>query len=249
MDAGAVTLTAALLAGFAGSGHCLAMCGGLAGALGMRARAASHDTTGVLARAMLYHAGRLGGYAVAGALCGALGATLHAALDLARISIGLRLASGVLLILVAMRVLFAWNALAGLERLGARLWRTIQPLAGRAALGGGVGDAALLGFLWGWLPCGLVYSMLVFAALSGDAANGAAVMLAFGVGTLPSMLTSSVLVTQVQRLVHDRSARLVSGVLLLAFGVWLAAAALHPVLTHSHSHGHHVTDSPPSHAH
>lgn len=46
----------------------------------------------------------------------------------------------------------------------------------------------MLGMLWGWLPCGMVYSVLAGAAVSGDAVNGAAIMAAFGAGTLPLLL-------------------------------------------------------------
>ena len=134
-----IGLSAAFTAGLAGSAHCFAMCGGLASAFGMRA--SSHSTTGVatspsvmlskhaLAHSLPYQLGRLGGYTVAGAICGVLGATLQSMLDLASIGVGLRIASGVLLVLIALRMLSPWNPLRWLETLGAQFWRSLQPLA------------------------------------------------------------------------------------------------------------------------
>ena len=230
-----ITLWAALVAGIAGSAHCFTMCGGLASALGMHARATAANSQAVLRTAFVYQAGRLGGYAFAGALFGLFGATLQQVLDLSRLAIILRVASGVLLILVAARVLFAWNALRWLERFGARIWLKLQPLARRTGGLSGIAQAALLGMLWGWLPCGLVYSMLLFAAFSGDALNGAAIMIAFGAGTLPSMLTGTVLASELHRLLAQRWPRTVSGVLLMTFGAWLAFAALQSAgVTHHH---------------
>lgn len=226
------------------------MCGGLAGALGMRARASgAGGGGGALFNALGYHLGRIAGYSLAGALCGLFGAGVQAALDLSRLAVGLRVASGVLLVLVAARILLAWNTLGWLDVLGARFWRRLQPVARQAASSQGTSRSLLLGLMWGWLPCGLVYSMLMFAALSGTAANGALIMIAFGVGTLPSMLGSSLFAAQLHAWLSQRWPRLLSGVLLLIFGAWMIAAALQSS-THAsgdaspHSHSSHA---PPHH--
>jgi sulfite exporter TauE/SafE len=235
-DPGVISLTAAFVAGVAGSTHCFAMCGGMAGALGMRARATAAGPASAFANASTFQAGRIGSYAAIGALFGLAGAALESMFDLMRIGVVLRVASGALLILIALRILVRWNALVVLERLGARFWSKVQPYAQRAACGEGRGRALLLGALWGWLPCGLVYSMLAFAATSGDATSGAAIMAAFGAGTLPSMLTASLLASQVQRLLARRWPRAVSGVLLLLFGVWMTLAPLLQTSAAHHAH-------------
>jgi sulfite exporter TauE/SafE len=233
----AISLSAAFIAGVAGSAHCFAMCGGLAGALGLRARATATGAGSAFGNVLWYHGGRLSGYAIAGALCGLLGATLQSTLDLARLGAWLRIASGVLLLLIALRMLSSWNPLQWLETLGAKFWRRLQPLAQKtSALQGNaqaIAQPILLGLLWGWLPCGLVYSMLLFAALSGEAISGGAILLAFGVGTLPSMLTSSVLASQAQRVLRGRWPRLASGVLLAVFGAWMIWNSL-PASSHAH---------------
>lgn len=222
----AVSLSAAFVAGVAGGAHCFAMCGGIAGALGMRARMHARGAAVAFLNAVAYHIARVGGYAAAGVIFGFAGAGLQSMFNLMRIGAVLRIASGALLILLGVRILLQWNALAVVERLGARVWLTIQPLAQRAARSESPGRALLLGFLWGWLPCGLVYSMLMFAATSGDALHGAAIMAAFGLGTLPSMLTSSLIASQLQRTLARRWPRLVSGALLLLFGAWMMATPL-----------------------
>lgn len=233
--ANAINLSAAFIAGVAGSGHCFAMCGGLAGAFGMRVRSSATAAGNAFSNALPYHAGRLSGYALAGAICGLLGATLQAVLDLARIGAWLRTASGVLLLLIALRMLSPWNPLRWLETLGATFWRHLQPLTQKTAALSGNAHAIALGFLWGWLPCGLVYSMLLFAALSGRAVDGAAILLAFGLGTMPAMLTSSVLASRAQHLLRSRWPRLASGLLLLAFGAWMIWISL-PAAGHVHHH-------------
>jgi uncharacterized protein len=237
LDAG-ITISAALLAGFLGSGHCFAMCGGLAAALGMRARIAGASHSVTLRNIAAYQVGRVGGYTLAGALIGFFGTSLQSAVNLPNLATGVRVASGVLLVLIAIRILWGWNGLAIFERIGARLWTTLQPMAKHAAGHGEISGSLLLGLVWGWLPCGLVYSMLLFAALSGSAWRGAALMLAFGVGTLPAILSSGVVATHFQALFSRNWARPASGVLLFAFGVWLAVAALN-TSGNDHHHLHH----------
>lgn len=233
-DHAIVTLPAALIAGLAGSAHCFGMCGGVAGALGMRASHEAKTPAGAVLNTLLHQFGRIGGYAVAGAAIGAFGQVIQAVLDLARIGTALRVASGVLLLLIAARLALRWNGLAILERYGASFWLKIRPLAMREARGGGARSALTVGFLWGWLPCGLVYSMLLLAATSGTALQGAAIMAAFGIGTLPSLLASSAFASQLQRMISTGWSRLASAMLLAAFGVWTIAAPLYPHAQHVH---------------
>jgi uncharacterized protein len=231
--AAAISLSAALVSGAVGSVHCLAMCGGLTAALGMRSRSGGD----ALRDAVLYQCGRLGGYGLAGALFGLLGASLIGALNLPLLAAVARVGAGVLLILAALKVLCGWNLLAFVERLGARYWKALQPVARRALSTSGVTRTLLLGLLWGWLPCGLVYSMLMFAALSGHPGQGAAIMVAFGLGTMPAMLTSGAFAIQLGQWIRQRGTRQLGGVLLLLFGCWIAWSAL-PSRQHDHHTAH-----------
>ena len=107
------------------------------------------------------------------------------------------------------------------------MWRRVAPWAGHQGRSGGLGGAIGLGLAWGWLPCGMTYSMLLLAATTASVATGAAVMLAFGLGTLPSMVTAGVAFERIARGLATRATlRNVAGALLLAFGLWTAGNAL-----------------------
>jgi len=226
-EAVVITMAAATLAGLAGSGHCVAMCGGIAGALGARA---GRKTTGVrnVYGALLYQVGRLGGYCAAGTLCGLLGSATRFLQHGSTLLIALRVGSGILMLLVAARVALRWNLLRHLERLGASVWSLLRPLALRQASTSSDSSALALGFLWGWLPCGLVYSMLLFAAMSQSALEGGAILFAYGAGTLPSMLAATVFAGQLQHTLNRPAWRLISAFLLVAFGLWTILAAILP---------------------
>lgn len=245
IDAASLSLGAAFLAGLAGSGHCLGMCGGIAGALAMRGKAAAAaDSTGSrVALALAYNLSRVTSYAVAGALAGLLGRTLLRAVDVAPLSIALRVLAGLIMVAAAGRLLFGWRLLDPLEAAGSGLWRRIAPWAGRSGHKAGLAGAIGLGLAWGWLPCGLTYSMLLLAATTASAMTGALVMAAFGIGTLPAMVTATVAFERAAKaLAGKASLRTVAGALLLAFGGWTAGNALYHGLAHS-GHGGHKTES------
>jgi sulfite exporter TauE/SafE len=224
-DPGALSLGAALLAGLAGSGHCIGMCGGIAGALAMRRPQAGFSTK--FGYALAYNLSRITSYALAGALAGLLGRTLLAAVDVKPMSIAFRVVAGAIMIAAAMQLVFGWRLLGPLESAGSGLWRRVAPWAGRRGQSSGIGGAIGLGLAWGWLPCGMTYSMLLLSATTASVPMGAAVMLAFGVGTLPSMVTATVAFERIARALSSRATlRNVAGALLLAFGLYTAGSAL-----------------------
>lgn len=252
VDAGSITLGAALVAGVAGSGHCLGMCGGIAGALAMRGASGPVQPTfgSKLLLALVYNVSRVASYAVAGALAGLLGRALLRAVDVAPLSIALRVVAGLVMIAAAGRLLFGWRLLDPLEAAGSKLWRRIAPGAGRGARRDGVAGAVSLGLAWGWLPCGMTYSMLLLAATTASAGMGALVMAAFGLGTLPAMVSATVAFERAARLLSTKaSLRAAAGMLLLAFGAWTGGNALYSGLTRGSGHsGHagHVMPAPAS---
>lgn len=216
-------LVAALALGLLGSVHCTAMCGGLAAAfaLGIPADA----TTGARVRILAgLSAGRILGYAVVGVAVGTAGLAVTGLLGTTGAA-ALRALAGLALLAIAAMVAGVGRTPLALERLGARVWRHLQPLAValRHDLRGV--NALALGLLWGWLPCGLVYSALGFAATSGDPGRAALVMVAFGLGTLPGVLLPSVAAYRFGALVQARGSRRVAAVMLAAFGVWTLIGA------------------------
>ena len=217
-----LTLVAALLIGFVGSTHCLGMCGGIAGALGSSAPKGSGLTAA--SYAMAYNTGRITSYALFGAVVGFLGAVAGSGLD-TQIWLGvLRGATGLVMIAIGLYLLVNWSGLRRIEALGAGLWRRISPLARRLMPPRNQLQAFAVGGLWGWLPCGLVYTMLLTAAVSGSAINGASVMIAFGMGTLPAMAGVTAVGNLLRR--HLFKLRRAGGALILAFGVWTLATPL-----------------------
>ncbi|MBS0212926.1 MAG: sulfite exporter TauE/SafE family protein [Proteobacteria bacterium] len=179
-----LTLAAALLLGLAASGHCLVMCGGISAALGI-ATAKRADGRPRPLLLIGYQLGRALSYALAGLLLsGALGA-LIGVLDIEAVRRTLRALSAAALLLGAL-VAFGRVRDPGF-RLGHRLWQRIAPLGRRLLPVTSLPRALAFGMLWGWMPCGFVYTVLLIAALRGSAWQGAATMAAFGLGTLPSM--------------------------------------------------------------
>jgi uncharacterized protein len=238
-NTGTISFAAAFVAGLAASGHCIAMCGGIAGALAMRSRQAS--TGSRVATALTYNLARVSSYAIAGTLAGLLGHTLLAAVDVAPLSVAFRVLAGTIMFAVAGRLLFGWRFLDPLEAAGAGLWRRIMPWAGRQGRAGGLRGALGMGLAWGWLPCGMTYSMLLLAATTGSPGSGAAVMGAFGLGTLPSMTTATFAFDRLARELSSRaSLRVIAGTLLLLFGLWTAGYALYGLSRHSGAHSGHL---------
>jgi sulfite exporter TauE/SafE len=134
--------------------------------------------------------------------------------------------ANLMLVLLGLYLMDAWRGLARLEQGGQLVWRNVQPLLRRLQPFDGPGRMLAAGALWGWLPCGMVYSVLVTAMLSGSAVNGALVMLAFGLGTLPMLLGLGLAGARLRALLRMRGVRPACGALVLGFGLLgLARAA------------------------
>ena len=181
-----LTFGAAIIVGLLGSSHCVGMCGGIVGALNMGiagdpgARPAAR-----FVYQLAYNLGRIGSYLLVGVLAGTLGAGL-AQLGITPLA-GKLFAAG---FMIALGLYLAnwWRGLALLEKLGSKLWRHIQPLGQRLFPISSPLQAFLLGTLWGWLPCGLVYATVAWSLTTASAFDAALLMLGFGLGTLPAML-------------------------------------------------------------
>jgi sulfite exporter TauE/SafE len=219
MDITLATLSAAFLVGLFGTVHCIAMCGGIAGALSAGLAPEVRQRSGaVLACQLGYNVGRIASYALAGALVGLLGRLFATAAGLEGARLLLQGLAGVFMLLLGFYLTGWWPLLARLERLGGHLWRHVEPLGRRLLPIRSPITALPLGVVWGWLPCGLVYSALALAMASGGALQGALVMLLFGLGTLPSMLAAGLLTTRVRSLTRP-GLRVAAGVLVLLLGV------------------------------
>lgn len=217
-------LTGSAAIGLLGGVHCVGMCGGIAGALS-HALPSRRQTRGRLLLAHLqYSAGRIASYCIAGALAGSMGLVAQRLLGPAGGPL-LRACAGVLLVGLGLYVSGWWLGLSRLERAGAGIWRWISPVFARLQGGTSGPRRLLLGVLWGWLPCGLVYSMLATAVSSGSPVTGALVMAGFGVGTLPALLSAGSLASELARLAQRRGTRRAAGIAIILFGIWTLGAA------------------------
>jgi sulfite exporter TauE/SafE len=179
--------TLALLGGL----HCAGMCGGFVGALQVRRPA------GVSAARLAagYHVGRITSYTLAGALVGALGGALYAT-QVLPLQVILLVAGSLMLLAIGASLFGRAAWLKRLEPVGLGIWKLVGPLARRVYPPKTGVQALAAGLAWGWIPCGMVYAALPLALIAGGPWQGAAVMLAFGIGTLPNMLAVDVAVTR-----------------------------------------------------
>jgi sulfite exporter TauE/SafE len=260
------SLISFFIVGLVGSVHCIGMCGGIVSAFsaGRRRRiipvaavqggaAARHPVMNPAmldeaARTLAYNAGRLSSYAVAGAIAGGVAQGAHALALMSSLQVVLYWLANLMLTVLGLYLMGAWRGLAHLESAGQVVWRRIQPMTGKLLPIDTAEKAFALGGLWGWVPCGMVYSVLLSAMLSGSAGKGAAIMLAFGAGTLPMLLGLGMLGTRLQHLTRSPKLRMAGGLLVLAFGVlglmraadgmkagWLDAICVTPAQTAGHA--------------
>ncbi len=210
---------AAFLIGLSGGAHCFGMCGGIVGALTLGLPPASgHPLRARLPYLLAYNLGRIASYMVAGALAGGMGAWAAHLLSVHRAQLGLQLLAGLFMILLGL-YLAGWSATLGrLERAGGILWRRIEPLGRRWLPVRTPAQALGIGLVWGWLPCGLVYSVLVWAIGAGGAPQGALLLLSFGLGTLPALLAMGTAAAALAEFVRRPAVRRVTGSLVMLFG-------------------------------
>ena len=227
------SLLSVFLVGLLGGAHCAGMCGPIVGAIALAPRTGRIPVRTVPAadapqtaargadwpRQLAYNAGRVASYVAAAALAGAVGSAAWLAEHLApirQIALGV---AGIALVVMGLYLLGALRPLAALEAAGRPLWRALAPLAARALRARSAAQAVLAGLVWGLIPCGMVYAMLVAALASGSAAHGALLGAAFGLGTLPNLLALGWAAGRSANWLGRRWVRVGAGTLILVFGV------------------------------
>ncbi|HRX60681.1 MAG TPA: sulfite exporter TauE/SafE family protein [Candidatus Competibacter sp.] len=212
---------AAFLIGLTGGVHCVGMCGGIVGALTLGLPLARERP--LLARLpflLAYNTGRIASYVAAGALAGGVGAWAANLVSVHRAQLGLQVVAGLFMILLGLYLAGWWPVLGHLERAGGVLWRRIEPLGRRLLPVRTLPQALGIGLVWGWLPCGLVYSALVWAIGAGGAGKGALLLLGFGLGTLPALLAMGTAAAALAGWVRRPIVRQAAGTLVVLFGVY-----------------------------
>jgi sulfite exporter TauE/SafE len=210
-----LSLIGVFLVGLLGGVHCVGMCGGLVGAFSLQLPGQGPRFSYHLAA----NIGRVASYAIAGALAGAVGGTSLFLQRLFPVEQALYAFASLMLILLGLYLAGFSQTVLVLEKLGGGVWRKLQPLLGRLLPIRSLPRAFAAGMVWGWLPCGLVYSVLITALASGSPVQGALTMAAFGVGTLPNLLAMGLLASHLQPLLRRRALRIAAGLLVAALGV------------------------------
>jgi len=210
-----LSLMSAFLVGLLGGGHCVGMCGGIVGAVSMHLPQSKSKVPFLLP----YNAGRILSYTFAGGIAGLVGASsffLEHVLPIQHVLYGI---SSLMLIALGLYLAGIWHGVTYLEGAGKGIWKTLQPYSKRYIPVQNIKQAFFLGSLWGWLPCGLVYSVLIAAIATGSAINGGLAMLAFGLGTLPTLLTMGMAAVRLKTVLQNIWVRRASGLLVLGFGL------------------------------
>ena len=225
-----LTFASAVVIGLLSSAHCLGMCGGIVAALDMGASIEPRHRPGTLfGYHLLYNLGRIGSYLLVGLAAGSLGGELlHS-----NPAVG-KLIAAAFMIALGLYLANWWRGLSALEKLGQHLWRRIQPLTQRLLPVRNPGQAFLLGILWGWLPCGLVYAVVAWALTAGSALEGALMMLGFGIGTLPAMLIAGNGMRFFASWARSPRVRTLAGLSIIAFGIYSGISAFSAHQGHDH---------------
>ena len=232
----------AFIVGLLGGVHCVGMCGGIVAALSLsqlqtQARtitgpggtaaghnaghnADRHPALRQLPLVLGYNLGRIASYSVAGALFGGIGALAVGGSGLHAMQTLLLIISALFMIALGLYLGGWWRGLARLEQAGGVIWRRIEPLGRHLLPVRSARQALLLGLVWGWLPCGLVYSVLIWSISTGDPLRGALLLLSFGLGTLPNLLAMGLFSSWLSGFTRKPRVRQAAGLLVASFGLW-----------------------------
>ena len=223
-------LVTAFLAGLLGSGHCFGMCGGIAGSLGALSGGGTEKRS-LVRPALQFNLGRLLGYAVLGAIAAGVIGALGEIVSLKSYARYFRFITAIMVLVIGLSFIIDWRGLAILEKGGAGIWKRIMPLATKISQRNDWIGRTGLGICWGFLPCGLVYTVLMTAASTANALTGALTMFAFGVGTAPAMLGLTVAAPALGTFLNDKLVRRIVGFSLVVLAIWMVIPML--------SGGHH----------
>ncbi len=219
-----ISYITAFFAGLLGGVHCLGMCGGIVGALTFGIKQDNHNkaTQGknLLPYIFAYNTGRLASYTLAGILVGGISMLATNLPLLNNIQFGLQILAAFFMIALGLYIAGWWFGLRKIEKAGGMIWKKIEPVSRRFIPVKSPLQAFILGSLWGWLPCGLVYTILIWSISTGSAIEGGLLMLSFGLGTLPLLLAMGVFATSLSSFIRKNWVRTLAGSIIIAFGVF-----------------------------
>lgn len=215
-------LITAFLVGLLGGVHCLGMCGGIVAALSLGVDKSLNERGGFRLWSLQagYNLGRIASYTFMGAIVGGLGMMVADVAGLQQVRVVLQYLAIAVMVALGLYLAGWWYGLSRLEQAGSHIWKRIEPLGRKLIPVKTPTTALMLGLIWGWLPCGLVYSVLLWALTAGDPVNGALYMLAFGLGTLPNLLLMGGFATQLSRYSQNPLVRRTAGLLIIGLALF-----------------------------
>ena len=217
-----ITFFTLFLLGFFGGTHCVGMCGGLSSAFALQLPPHLNR----LGLIVLLNLGRISSYVLIGLIVGLVGQIGISLDDTRWLQNGLYVAANILLLLLGLYLAGLSTAATQIERIGRPIWKRLNPILNRLLPIKSVPACFGVGMLWGWLPCGLVYSASLYALGSGNAVQGGLYMLAFALGTLPNLLAMGIFAAQLKTLLQRRAIRLCAGLLVACWAVFRLAVML-----------------------
>ena len=209
-------LSIAFIIGLASTFHCVGMCSGIAGGLSASLpQAVKSDKNRHLTFLLSYNLGRISSYAIAGALVGGFSQVAFAFFEPGEVHVFIHLITTMILVFIALYLMGIFQRFASLQFIGRPVWKFLQPIGRKLLPVETLPSAYCFGLVWGWLPCGLVYSVLVWSLASGSSWHGAIIMLAFGLGTFPTLIFTGYLSTWIVKINRMPLMRTIVGAFLL----------------------------------
>jgi len=219
-----VSYIAAFLVGLLGGVHCVGMCGGIVGALCLGLNQDSPQTQNNIRSSLpyllSYNAGRILSYTLAGLLMGGIGWLGSHLFDIYALQKSLEIIAAIFMLALGLYIAGWWKILARVEKLGGNIiWKRLEPLGRRFMPVKTYRHAFSLGLVWGWLPCGLVYSVIIWTISTQSPLEGGLLMLSFGLGTLPNLLLMGVFAASLNQFIQQAWVRQIAGLMIMSFAV------------------------------
>jgi len=238
-----ITYISAFFVGLFSTVHCLGMCGGIIGALTFSLpEDIRSNRWRLIPYVSAYNLGRISSYTLIGALAGSLGNQVVELLP----SYGhlvLQLFASTLMIGIGLYLAGWFPAFTRIERIGKPIWKKLEPISQKLIPVKSPWHAYLFGTVWGWLPCGLVYTALIWSVTASSAKEGALLMLAFGTGTLPAVMIAGILTGWFTRLIRSPYVRPIVGLTIIIMALVTGYLAIlhsnHNATNHDVHHEHH----------
>lgn len=206
--------------------HCLGMCGSIIGTLSLSLDAKIRNSKPVFISYVLnYNLGRIFTYTIAGLLAGLLTAPLDT-------QIGhrlLQILSAIIMSAAGLYIAGWFPRFAYIEKMGRHVWKKLEPLGHKLIPVRTRTQAFLFGTIWGWLPCGLVYTALALSATTGDIARSGITMLFFGMGTLPAVVGIGIITSLLSSWLHKPYFKQLVGILMILLALASAFPWLYPM--------------------